>query len=89
MRGKEENQENAFMRRRCFSFQGMAAIIKSTSDVKEYEFITLECGLEVLLVSSTALTKDGKKPTAAAAMAVQVGSFADPKHAGEHHSHDV
>jgi len=58
---------------------------RSNNDQKEYRLVTLESGLEVLLVSTEHLAegkgldlRDGK---AAAAMCVQVGSFADPAEA--------
>lgn len=61
-------------------------LVKSESDQKEYELLTLPCGLEVLMVSTLALAKDPKhKPAAAAALSVQVGSFSDPVHAGKTH----
>ena len=64
---------------------------RSDADQKEYKLITLECGLECLLVST--LTKDSQRDDyksgaaewrgkAAAAMAVQVGSFGDPVQTG-------
>ncbi len=62
------------------------SLLKSTADVKAYELCTLECGLEVLLISSLALSCDGSNSTlAAAAMGVQVGSYSDPPHAGTLH----
>jgi secreted Zn-dependent insulinase-like peptidase len=65
------------------------SVSRSDADQKEYRLITLECGLECLLVST--LAKDLLSPTdsnggrynkAAAAMAVQVGSFGDPVQTG-------
>eukprot|EP00927_Polykrikos_kofoidii_P031696 TRINITY_DN27205_c0_g1_i1.p1 TRINITY_DN27205_c0_g1~~TRINITY_DN27205_c0_g1_i1.p1 ORF type:complete len:1209 (+),score=189.92 TRINITY_DN27205_c0_g1_i1:56-3682(+) len=47
---------------------------KSPNDKKEYRFIRLESGLQVMLVSSA----DKEKQQAAAAVAVGVGSFSDP-----------
>lgn len=62
------------------------SVSRSDADQKEYRLITLECGLECLLVST--LAKDLQSPAAsgynkaAAAMAVQVGSFGDPVQTG-------
>lgn len=60
----------------------MAAMRQSPSDKKEYRSFTLPTGLEVLLVSTHALTLsrggDVKTAKSAAALTVQVGSFADP-----------
>ncbi len=67
-------------------------LIKGLSDLKDYRLITLpSSGLEVLMVSSLALaqmrsSQDGDDAPnavkAAAAMSVQVGSYADPIEAG-------
>jgi secreted Zn-dependent insulinase-like peptidase len=57
---------------------------KSKSDVKDYEFLQLDSGLQVILVSSEKLKKTIKYDhgisniKGAAAITVQVGSFADP-----------
>ena len=64
-------------------------ITKSKSDLKEYRIFNLHCGLEVLLVDSSKLAESRKNSlgakatssTAAAAMFVSVGSFADPAEA--------
>lgn len=64
-------------------------ITKSKSDLKSYRVINLSCGLEVLLVDSSKLAESRKtspidkatSSTAAAAMFVSVGSFADPTEA--------
>lgn len=65
------------------------SITKSKSDLKGYRVLNLDSGLEVLLVDSSKLAESrkdslGKKSTsstAAAAMFVSVGSFADPAEA--------
>lgn len=51
-------------------------MIKSINDSKEYSLLTLENGLEVLLVSTEGCKMQSNR--AAAAVAVQVGSFSDP-----------
>ena len=63
---------------------------KSQSDLKTYRLVTLPSGLEVLIISSLDLVmsrqhndSDGEASVApavkaAAAMSVQVGSYADP-----------
>jgi nardilysin len=64
-------------------------ITKSKSDLKEYKILNLDSGLEVLLVDSSKLAESRKNSlgaqatssTAAAAMFVSVGSFADPAEA--------
>jgi nardilysin len=64
-------------------------ITKSKSDLKEYKIVNLDSGLEVLLVDSSKLAESRKNSqgaratssTAAAAMFVSVGSFADPAEA--------
>jgi len=55
---------------------------KSFSDNKEYKCITLEYGLEALLVSSLSLTTKNVPivSKAAAAMCVSIGSFSDPEY---------
>lgn len=56
---------------------------KSDGDLKDYRVVTLSgSNLECLLVSSVNTSKDGDNVKAAAAMSVQVGSFADPAVAG-------
>lgn len=59
-----------------------STIHKSSNDLKEYKLLTLDSGLEVLLVSSKALAKargtDANNAKAAAALCVQTGSFCDP-----------
>lgn len=59
-------------------------IQRSENDKKEYKLIVLECGLECLLISTKDRDiKNGNNcMKAAAAMALQVGSFADPDYAG-------
>ena len=60
-------------------------LFKSKTDLKQYRLVTLKSGLEVLLISTLelAISRDADLTTqkAAAAMLVQVGSFADPKEA--------
>ena len=57
---------------------------KSVGDLKEYRIVTLDGShLECLLVSSEKTSEDKENVKAAAAMSVQVGSFADPTVAGE------
>ena len=59
---------------------------KPSSDVKHYRLVTLASGLEVLLVDNSAVSGAASSPAevhadsrkAAAAMCVNVGSFADP-----------
>ena len=57
---------------------------RSENDQKEYKIFILDCGLECLLISTKERDiKNGNNcMKAAAAMAVQVGSFADPEYAG-------
>ena len=58
---------------------------RSAGDSKLYRVITLPSGLEVMLISSK-LKSEARGETntkAAAAISVQVGSFADPELAGE------
>ena len=60
---------------------------KSSTDLKQYRLITLTNGLKALLVSTRNLLpadqqEDASKMKAAAAMAVQVGSYSDPEFAG-------
>ena len=54
----------------------------ATSNLQEYRLVNLPSGLEVLLVSTAKLVTSKSQPLesakAAAAMCVQVGSFADP-----------
>jgi secreted Zn-dependent insulinase-like peptidase len=62
-------------------------INRSKIDLKEYKIIHLPCKLEVLLVSTLELARsrgitDFAQAKSAAAMSVQVGSFADPSNAG-------
>lgn len=62
------------------------AIKRSKADLKQYKIIHLPCQLEVLLISSLELVKsrgvvECGQAKAAAAMSVQVGSFADPSDA--------
>lgn len=57
---------------------------KSDGDLKDYRVVTLSgSNLECLLVSSVNTSKVGDNVKAAAAMSVQVGSFADPTVAGK------
>jgi secreted Zn-dependent insulinase-like peptidase len=59
---------------------------KPKTDLKLYEFIELESGLEVILISTEKLQEENAKIqsksnstcTAAAALTVQVGSYSDP-----------
>ena len=51
-------------------------LVKSRNDAKEYRLLSLESGLEVMLVSTVHCRVSSNK--AAAAVAVQAGSFADP-----------
>ena len=55
---------------------------RSKADLKSYGLITLDCGLEVLMIDSTAeiiSRGDTSNPKAAAGLSVGVGSFADPE----------
>lgn len=60
---------------------------KPKMDLKDYEFVELDSGLQVILVSTERLQLENAKLqskskstcTAAAALTVQVGSFCDPK----------
>jgi secreted Zn-dependent insulinase-like peptidase len=58
---------------------------KSPNDLKQYANYTLDCGLEVLLVSTSELLiskcQDKDTANAAAAMCVNSGSFCDPSNA--------
>ena len=57
---------------------------KSVGDLKDYRIVTLDGScLECLLVSSENTSEGKENVKAAAAMSVQVGSFADPAVAGE------
>ena len=51
-------------------------LVRSPNDAKQYRLLRLETGLEVVLVSS--LQSRSSSIKAAAAVAVQVGSFSDP-----------
>lgn len=55
----------------------MSEILKSASDKKEYQLVTLPSGMEALLVSTAGLPS--RSTHAAAACSVQVGSFSDPE----------
>jgi secreted Zn-dependent insulinase-like peptidase len=59
---------------------------KSTGDEKNYRVISLSSGLEALLISTKQKgeRRGDVNAKAAAAMSVQVGSFADPDVAGEY-----
>ena len=55
---------------------------RSKADLKSYGLITLDCGLEVLMIDSTAeiiSRGDTSNPKAAAGLSVGVGSFSDPE----------
>lgn len=54
---------------------------KSLFDRKLYKLVTLSSGLKCLLISYNRLNEDVQL-IAAAALAVQVGSFSDPKNLG-------
>lgn len=59
---------------------------RSAGDEKDYRLLTLDCGLECLLISTRTRCErrgDLEYAKAAAAMSVQVGSFADPEIAGQ------
>jgi secreted Zn-dependent insulinase-like peptidase len=59
---------------------------KSTGDEKNYRVISLSSGLEALLISTKQKgeRRGDVNAKAAAAMSVQVGSFADPEVAGKY-----
>lgn len=56
---------------------------KSSQDQKKYRLLKLDCGLKTLLVSKQDAKIDGPNASspskAAAALAVQVGSYKDPE----------
>jgi hypothetical protein len=60
---------------------------RSANDLKNYRVVTTPSGLECLLVSTKekCALKQEDNTKATAAMAVQVGSFADPAVAGNRH----
>lgn len=55
---------------------------KPLCDKKEYRHVRLASGLEVIIISSLNMQNNGETMKAAAAMCVEVGSFADPDECG-------
>lgn len=56
-------------------------ISKGRNDRKDYMLVNLECGLEAVVVSTKNIENQPADTKSAAAMCVQVGSFADPTEA--------